>query len=90
MTRRLALILSGVWTAVVLVAAVAVVWYVVTHPVRGMTQDQRAAKVGGGMGVAAGIGYGIIWIPYAAQVGQRRRAERARKQQRKSKGKPRV
>jgi hypothetical protein len=43
--------------------------------------------VGTGMGVLTCIGYAALWLPLAAKVGARRRADRERK--RKSKKRPR-
>jgi hypothetical protein len=89
MTLKLALILSAVWTLLIVVVAAVILWYVTTHPVAGASSDQRAAMIGSGLGVVACIGYAVLWMPLAAKVGARRRAERERKRKGKSRKRPR-
>ncbi len=76
MKLKTALIASAVWTVVVVGVAGYTIWYVVNHPIRGMSKTDRASKVGGGLGVFAGIGYSAIWFPYAAAIGKKKREER--------------
>ena len=90
MTLKLALILSAAWTLLIVVVSVVILWYVGTHPVGGTSSEERAAMVGSGMGVVACIGYAALWLPLAAKVGAKRRAERERKQKSKSKKRSRT
>lgn len=80
MTTRLALILTGVWSLLVLLACGGGIWFVTTRVPRHQ-QEQRATALGGATGTVAVIGYGVIILPWAAAVGRRRRqaAEEARK-----------
>lgn len=89
MTLKLALILSAVWTLIMVVIGVAVLLYIGTQGVGGTSARERGAMVGTGMGVLTSIGYAALWLPLAAKVGARRRAERARKQKSKSRKRPR-
>ena len=54
---------------------------------RGMSVEDRAAQLGGGVGTLAAIGCGIIWLPLAYEIGQKRREERARAIQNKKQSK---
>lgn len=76
MKLKTAIIASAIWTAVVIGVAGYTIWYIGTHPVPGVSKEDRAAKVGGGLGVFAGIGYAGIWLPYAAAIGKKKREER--------------
>jgi hypothetical protein len=44
----------------------------------GHQQEARAGKAGGGFGTLAAIGYGAIWLPWAAAYGKQRRERLAR------------
>ena len=79
MTLKLALILSAAWTLVIIAGAVLAIWYLSEHPVRGMSAEERASAVGGGMGIVAAIGYAAIWLPLAAKLGRERREAKSRK-----------
>ncbi len=81
MTLKLALILSAAWTLLIVAGAVLAIWYLSEHPVRGMSAEERASAVGGGMGIVAAIGYAAIWLPLAAKLGQQRREARSGKRQ---------
>jgi hypothetical protein len=78
MKLKTALIASAIWTVVVIGLIGVVIWYIANHPVPGVSKKDRAAQAGGGLGVFAGIGYGCIWLPYAAAIGKKKRAERER------------
>lgn len=69
MTLKNALWASAAWTVLVVGATASTIWYVVTHRLPGVSSNARAARAGSGMGIAAGIGYGCIWLPYAAAGG---------------------
>jgi hypothetical protein len=72
MTTRLALILTGVWTLVVVAGCAAVLWYVMANAPRS-TAEARLGQAGTGCGTVAALGYGAIWLPWAAAWGKRRR-----------------
>lgn len=80
------LIRSVIWTIVIGVGLGGLaVWYVVSHPVPGVRTEARTEALGRAVGVVIGLGYGAIWIPEAYRVGQKRRAEEARKAKKKGK-----
>jgi type II secretory pathway component PulM len=83
MTLKLALILSAAWTLLIIVGAVVAISYLATHPIRGISAEERASAVGGGMGIVAAIGYGAIWLPLAAKLGRQRREARLAKRKTK-------
>lgn len=72
MTTRLALILAGVWTLVVVAGCTAVVWYALSTAPHSAA-EARLKQAGAGCGTVAAIGYGAILIPWAAAYGKRRR-----------------
>jgi hypothetical protein len=76
MRLKTALIATGIWTVVVVILAGVVIWYIANHPIPGVSKKDRAAQAGGGLGVFAGIGYGCIWLPYAAAIGKQKREAR--------------
>lgn len=40
--------------------------------------EERAKSLGQTIGTVTGIGYGVIWIPYAYALGKKRRQEKSR------------
>ena len=77
MKLKHALIASGVWTVVGVVAAVGLITYIASQRLPRRVAEQRAQTAGGAAGVVVAVGYGAIWLPYAAAVGKRRREEAA-------------
>jgi hypothetical protein len=75
MTTKLALILTGVWTLLVVGACGVGISFVTTRVPRHQ-QDERARLLGTGTGTLAVIGYGAIWLPWAVVWGRRRRQQR--------------
>lgn len=78
MKLKTALIASAIWMVVVIGIGGVAIWYVSTHPIHGVSNEQRGAQLGGGLGVFAGIGFAAIWLPYAAAIGKKKREERDR------------
>jgi hypothetical protein len=85
MTFKKLMIITAIWTAVVFVVGGLAIWYIGTHPISGVSAQARGAQLGTGLGTLASIGYACIWLPYAAKVGQQKRAEREKKAQQKKK-----
>ena len=77
MTGKRLILVSVVWTVLMVGVGLMGVWYVTEHPVRGSRTTDRANRLGSGVGALTVIGYAVLWLPYAAKVGKRRRAERA-------------
>jgi hypothetical protein len=61
MSTRAAVISSVVWVVLVVAGGLAVVSTFSRSPFRGARATERAAKLGGGLGVVAGIGVSGIW-----------------------------
>jgi predicted permease len=75
MSTKLALMLSGVWTLLLILGCSGMFWYVATKVPRHQ-QDERAKMFGSGAGVFGAIGYGAIVIAWAI-AWRRRREEQA-------------
>lgn len=88
MTLKRALIATAIWTVLLIGISAGAIWYVRTHPIRGVSMDDRASQLGGGLGILGAIGYGAIWLPFAASVGKARR-EALAKSKKAQKGKQR-
>jgi hypothetical protein len=65
---------TAIWTVIACGGSGVGLWYVLTHPRPGVSSDARAARLGEGAGTVMTIGYAAIWLPFAYQVGKRRRA----------------
>ncbi|MFG0336036.1 MAG: hypothetical protein ACF8TS_21970 [Maioricimonas sp. JB049] len=78
MSLKLALILTAIWTALIVAAGAGLIWYIIEHPIPGA--EDRAALAGSGLGTLASIGYGAIWIPLAIRIGKQMRERRERSQ----------
>lgn len=76
MTLKIALWATAIWTAVIVAASALMIWYVVKHPIPGVSMEKRAEMLGSGTGVVACIGYAVIWLPLAYKIGKKRREER--------------
>lgn len=77
MTIRKRIQVTVAWLVIgISLAAVAGFFMVKDAPRRERNQRASAAGSFGGLVVAAGIG--VIWLPYAAAVGKKRREERER------------
>lgn len=83
MTLKRVLILTGIWTVLMVGVGAAAIWYIATHRVPGVRAEDRASQLGSGLGLLMTFGYACIWIPYAAKVGKQKRAEREAQTRRK-------
>lgn len=75
MTVKQLLGASILWTLIMAVAGVLMAWYMSERVRFARDAAQQAKQLGETVGTITGIGYGLIWLPYAYKVGQRRRAE---------------
>lgn len=82
MTLKFAVIATAVWTLATAGLGAIAIWIILTHPIPAVPPEVRAAQLGSGMGTLAGIGYAVIWIPFAALRGRQRRAALNAKSQR--------
>ena len=80
MSTKLALILLGVWTLLVIAGCSGAIWFV-TAKVPRHQQDERAKMLGGGMATVALIGYAAILLPWAVAWGKKRRRQRDEEEQ---------
>lgn len=87
MSLKASIIASVVWTVVVVIAGIAMIAYIGTHPVPGASTEQRTQMAGSATGTVAAIGYGAIWIPFAMVAGKKRREALAQQKARPKKKK---
>jgi hypothetical protein len=64
---------TAAWTVLALGVCAVCLWYMGTHPVPGASLEKRARALGEGAGTVMTLGYAAIWLPFAYQVGKRRR-----------------
>lgn len=69
---------SIVWTIVMIGGGFVLAWRLSEQLEHDVNAAERAKSLGRGIGTVTGIGYGVIWIPYAFRVGQKRREEQKR------------
>ena len=76
MSLKTALVATAAWTLLAIVASVGLISYVVTHPIAGVSAEQRGQMLGSGVGIILSIGYAVIWLPFAYKAGKKRRESR--------------
>jgi len=76
MTLKKALLTTGIWTALMLIAGGLGLWYILSQPIRASVAQTRAEKLGSGLATFMCIGYAFVWLPYAAKIGKQKRAQR--------------
>jgi hypothetical protein len=82
-TLKRALIATAIWTVLLVGISAGAIWYVATHPIRGVRMEDRASQLGSGLGMLGTIGYAAIWLPWAASVGKARREALAKSKKEK-------
>src|SRR4051794_23735302 len=82
MKLKYALWATLAWTLLACGGSGVGLWYITTHRIPGVSAEQRAAQLGQGAGPVTLIGYAAIWLPYAYQVGKKRREEKERQEER--------
>jgi hypothetical protein len=78
---RSAFIATAAWTVLAFGVSAVALWYVLSHAPPS-DRDRRAGLLGQGAGTVMALGYAAIWLPYAYQVGRRRREQRERERRR--------
>ena len=86
MTLKNRILLSVAWFVLCIVFGFATFLFVVNSAPR-RDRDARAAMLGTGLGTVVGIGWAGLWLPYAADIGKKRREERARAKRKRRKRK---
>jgi hypothetical protein len=71
------ILLSIAWFILCIVIGTAAFAVMINNSPR-RDRDARASMLGGGMGVLVSIGWAGLWLPYAAEIGKKRREERTR------------
>ncbi|MFO0950786.1 MAG: hypothetical protein U0835_06445 [Isosphaeraceae bacterium] len=78
MSLRYRIIASVVWLVVGLGLGLLALWYLGSHPIPGASQQKRAEQLGQAVAYTISFGWAVLWIPWAYQKGQERRAAAAR------------
>lgn len=85
MSLKKSLMSTAIWMGFVVVISIAIISYLVSNPIPGVSMEERSRLIGGGIGTISGIGLGVIWIPFAARLGKERREamERAKRKKKR-------
>ncbi len=74
--KRILLTVACIFVSFLLGGALAI--FLVNRGAASMGSDAKAALAGQVSAVIAGVGCGVLWIPWAAEQGKKRREERER------------
>lgn len=85
MSLKKCLIATGIWMLVIILFSVAAIMYIASQNLPDAQLQERTAMFGSGMGLFAGIGLAVIWLPFAARMGAEQREKRERAARRKKK-----
>ena len=79
-TLKRVVIGSVIWFVLMMCISLVIFYQIFQDTKNDRERNARAAKLGTGMGALTAVGWGVLWLPWAAQVGKRRREARAREQ----------
>jgi len=82
-TLKRVVIGSVIWFVAMMIVSAGLFWWMWNDAKANRERKERAGKLGSGMGVITAVGWGALWLPWAAKVGKKRRAERLAAQQQK-------
>lgn len=80
-TLRRVVIGSVIWFVLMMILSAGLFYWMWNDSKNNRERQERAGKLGVGMGVITAVGWGALWLPWAAKVGKKRRAERLAAQQ---------
>lgn len=75
MTVKQLFVASILWTLMMVGAGMLMAWYMSERARFAPDAAQQAKRLGEAVGTITGIGYGLIWLPYAYKIGRARREE---------------
>ncbi len=77
-TLKRVVIGSTIWFVLMMIISLGIFYQIFQDSKNNRERNARAAKLGTGMGALTALGLGMLWLPWAAQVGKRRRGAKAR------------
>ena len=80
-TLKRVVIGSVIWFVVMMIVSAGLFYLMWNDSKNNRERQERAGKLGAGMGVITAVGWGVLWLPWAAKVGKKRRAARLAAQQ---------
>jgi hypothetical protein len=85
MTLKKRILFSVCWLGLILVLSIGTIFWIIANEKSNRKAKARASMVGSGFGTISSIGLGILWLPYAFEIGKQKREQRERAKRRKSK-----
>jgi hypothetical protein len=85
MTLKKRILFSVYWLVLIFVLAIGTFFWIAAGEPPSPETAARASMAGSGFGILASIGFGILWLPYAFEVGKRKREQQERAKRKKSK-----
>lgn len=83
MSLKKRIIISGVVLGLMMLAGAVGIWHIMEN-VPSSQREARAGMLGSGVATLGCIVLGFVWLPYAYQIGARKRAEREKAAKKKS------
>ena len=80
-TLRRVVIGSVIWFVLMMILSAGLFNWMWNDAKTNRERKERAAQLGTGMGMITAVGWGVLWLPWAAKVGKKRRAARLAAQQ---------
>ena len=73
-TLRRVVIGSVIWFVLLMILSAGLFYWMWNDAKTNRERKERAAQLGTGMGMITAVGWGVLWLPWAAKVGKKRRA----------------
>ncbi|MDG1897700.1 MAG: hypothetical protein P8J37_22605 [Fuerstiella sp.] len=86
MTIKKRILLSIAWFSLIIGAGIGGVFWIQSETLNNEERTQRAGVLGTGLGCLGGIGFAVLWLPFAYRLGKQKREKRERSNASKSRG----
>jgi hypothetical protein len=83
MTIKKRVLISIAWFVLMIVVGIGGVFWIQSDTRNNEERTQRAGVLGTGLGCLGGVGFAVLWLPYAYRLGKQKREERERATSRK-------
>ena len=84
MTIKKRILISIAWFALMIAMGIGGVFWIQSDTPNNEERTERAGVLGTGLGCLGGVGFAVLWLPYAYRLGKQKREERERAISRKS------
>lgn len=84
MTIGKRILVSIAWFMLMIVVGIGGVFWIVSETQNNTERTQRSGVLGTGLGCLGGVGFAVLWLPFAYRLGKQKRAERERAANEKS------